>query len=63
MVFAEDMIILSDTIIGLQNQLNILAKTSAELDLHVNPGKFNIVIFRMAVTFQEQKNRIMMVKS
>ena len=46
LLFADDIVLLSDTIIGLQNQLNILAKKSTELDLHVYLEKSNIVIFR-----------------
>ena len=46
LLFAENIILLSDTIIGLQHQLNILAKNSAKLDLHVNLEKSNIVFFR-----------------
>ena len=46
LLFADDIVLLSDTVVGLQNQLNILASKAAELDLHVNLEKSNIVIFR-----------------
>lgn len=46
LLFADDIVLLSDTIVGLQNQLNVLARNCAELDLHVNLEKSNIVIFR-----------------
>ena len=36
---------MSDTIVGLQNQLDVLARNCARLDLHVNLDKSNIVIF------------------
>ena len=38
--------LLSDSIIGLQNQLNTLAFKSAALDLHVNLDKSDFVIFK-----------------
>ena len=46
LLFADDIALLSDTIVGLQNQLDVLARSCARLDLHVNLGKSNIVIFR-----------------
>ena len=39
-------LLLTDTVIGLQNHLNTLAIKSAALDLQVNLDKSNIVIFR-----------------
>lgn len=46
LLFADDIVLLSDSVIGLQNQLNVLARKSAALDLQVNLDKSNIVIFR-----------------
>ena len=46
LLFADDIVLLSDTIVGLQNQLDILAQNAMKLDLHVNLDKTNIVIFR-----------------
>lgn len=46
LLFADDIILLSDTVTGLQNQLNVLAQKATALDLHVNMEKSNIVIFR-----------------
>ena len=46
LLFADDIVLLSDTIVGLQNQLDVLARNCARLDLHVNLDKSNIVIFR-----------------
>ena len=37
---------MSDTIAGLQNQLDILARNAMKLDLYVNLDKTNTVIFR-----------------
>lgn len=45
--FADDIFLLSDTTVGLQNQLYFLARKCVRLDLHVNLK--NIVIFRMVV--------------
>ena len=47
LLFADDIVLLSDTIVGLQNQLDVLARNGGRLDLHVNlDKKKNIVIFR-----------------
>ena len=46
LLFADDIVLLSDTIVGLQNQLDVLARNCARLGLHVNLDKSNIVIFR-----------------
>ena len=46
LLFADDFVLLSDTIVGLQNQLDVLARNCARLDLHVHLDKSNIVIFR-----------------
>ena len=48
LLFEDDIVLLSDTIVGLQNQLDVLARNCARLDLHVNLDKSNIVIFRNA---------------
>ena len=46
MLFADDVILLSFTITGLQHQLNILDETANNLGLVVNLSKSNIVVFR-----------------
>ena len=46
LLFADDVILASDTVCGLQNQLNILSRTANHLDLVVNLDKSNIVVFR-----------------
>ena len=46
LLFADDIVLLSDTIVGLQNQLDVLAQNAMKLDLYVNLDKTNIVIFR-----------------
>ena len=47
LLFADDIILLSDTIIGLQNQLNSLKREADRLELTVNLDKTNIMVFRM----------------
>lgn len=46
LLFADDVDLISDSIIGLQTQLNILYNTSKRLDLVVNLEKSNVVVFR-----------------
>ena len=46
LLFADDVALFSDTVVGLQNQLNILSIVSKRLDLEVNMDKSNIVVFR-----------------
>ena len=46
MLFADDVDLLSYTPVGLQHQLNLLARNADALDLTVNLEKSNIVVFR-----------------
>ena len=46
LLFADDMILLSQTVIGLQTQLNSLFSAASRLQLKVNMNKSNIVVFR-----------------
>ena len=46
LLFADDVVLVSDSVIGLQSQLNILHDTASKLDLMVNLEKSNIVVFR-----------------
>jgi hypothetical protein len=46
LLFADDMILLSETVIGLQTQLNSLCRAASRLQLKVNMNKSNIVVFR-----------------
>ena len=46
LLFAYDIIFLSDTAIGLQNQLNILYKSSEKLKRKVNFDLSNSIVFR-----------------
>jgi Reverse transcriptase (RNA-dependent DNA polymerase) len=46
MLFADDLALLSSTVRGLQNQLNLLHEASQRLGLKVNTGKTKIMVFR-----------------
>jgi hypothetical protein len=46
LLFADDVALLSDSVIGLQTQLNILYDTAKRLGLVVNLEKSNIVVYR-----------------
>ena len=46
LLFADDVILMSDSVCGLQNQLNIFYETANHLGLVVNLDKSNIVVFR-----------------
>ena len=46
LLFAADMILLSETVIGLQTQLNSLFRAVSRLQLKVNMNKSNMVVFR-----------------
>ena len=46
LLFADDMILLSETVIGLQTQLNSLFIAASRLQLKVKMNKSNIVVFR-----------------
>ena len=56
LLFADDIVLLSDTIVGLQNQLNVLGVQATKLDLHVNIDKSNIVIFRQGGYIAAKEN-------
>lgn len=46
LMFADDIALLSSSIVGLQNQLNILHNVSKRLGLRLNMNKTNVVVFR-----------------
>ena len=46
LLFADDVVLLSDSDIGLQTQLNVLYNTAKRLDLIVNLDKPNILVFK-----------------
>ena len=45
-LFADDVIFVSDTVCGLQNQVNVLCNTAYHLGRVVNLDKSNIIVFR-----------------
>ena len=47
LLFADDVILLSNTVVGLQNQLNLLKSEADRLHLTVNLNKTKIMVFRM----------------
>ena len=46
LLFADDMTLLASTVIGLQNQLNVLSVTAERLCLTVNLDKSKVIVFR-----------------
>ena len=46
MLLADDVILVSETVVGLQTQLNSLQHAASELELKVNVNKSNIIVFR-----------------
>ena len=46
MLFAYDVLLISNTVVGLQQQLNILRNAAHKLNLLVNREKSKIIIFR-----------------
>ena len=46
LLFADDVVLFSDSVIGLQTHLNILYCTAERLDVILNLDKSNIVVFR-----------------
>ena len=49
LLLADDVILMSETVIGLQTQLNSLQHAACEFDLKVNMNKSNIIVFRKGV--------------
>ena len=60
MLFADDVVHLSYTVIGLQQQLNILRDTAKRLGLVVNIQTSNVVVFRNAGILLYERNGFMM---
>ena len=46
LLLADDVILMSETVVGLQTQLNSLQHGPSELELKVNMNKSNIIVFR-----------------
>ena len=46
MLLADDVVLLSETVVGLQTQLNSLQRAASSLQLKVNMSKSNLIVFR-----------------
>ena len=46
LLLADDVVLLSETVVGLQTQLNSLYRAANSLQLKVNLSKSNIIVFR-----------------
>lgn len=47
LMFADDIVLMSDTVVGLQNQLDSLTEAASKVGLNVNHSKSKVVVFRM----------------
>ena len=47
LLLADDVILVSEIVVGLQTQLNSLQRAASELELKVNMNKSNIIVFRL----------------
>ena len=56
MLFADDVILLSSTVVGLQNQLNNLKMEADRLHLAVNLDKTKVMVFRMGGHLSRNEN-------
>ena len=56
LLFADDVILVSDSATGLENKLNVLHSQSKRLGLHVNIDKSKIVIFRKGGYLSKHEN-------
>ena len=56
LLFADDVALVSYTPVGLQNQLNMLARASAKMGLKVNLDKTNVMVLRKRGNLQRTKN-------
>ena len=46
LLLADDVVVMSETVIGLQTQLNSLHRAAVSLQLKINMTKSNIIVFR-----------------
>ena len=46
LLWADDVILSSDSIVGLQNQINVLSEQAHRLGMEVNLSKTKIIVFR-----------------
>ena len=58
MLFADDIILMSATIAGFQNQLNVLHTCTHRLHLNVNLSKTKVMIFRKGGHLSAKEQRV-----
>ena len=51
LLFADDIVLISDTPRGLQNQLDVLSSACKDLFLHINTDKTKVMVFRKKGAF------------
>ncbi|RUM93601.1 MAG: hypothetical protein DSZ28_07615 [Thiothrix sp.] len=47
LLFADDIVLIGDTVVGLQNQLNTLVQKAEECGLYINQDKSKVMVFRL----------------
>ena len=55
-MYADEIALISDTIVGLQRQFNLLSDYCDNFKLTVNVLKNKILVFKMVVFYKEQKS-------
>ena len=58
LLFADDIILIADTVSGLQRKINVLYNVSCILGLEEHAGKSNSLCFAMEVNWLQTKNGI-----
>ena len=62
LMFADDVALISDTAIGLQNQLSTLCHVGSTLGLTVNTNETRVVVFRLGGHLANHEKSTLMVK-
>ena len=60
LLFADDLTLLSSTVTGLQNQLNVLQEATQRLRLTANIDKSKVVVFRKWASWVQERNGFLM---
>jgi hypothetical protein len=53
LMFADDVALMSDTVVGLQKQLNVLSKFCTDYKVKVNEAKTKLLFSRMVAYYQD----------
>ena len=61
LLLADDVVLLSETVVGLQTQPNSLQRAASSLQLKVNKSKGNIIVFRKGCYLGARENGCMIV--